>query len=79
MAWVLPRKILCSCGYSKNYANTRQIDSDYLLICIPTNIGIWTWNGSKIWSMDTEVTFTPIFLMQVSNKIVVSDGTGTID
>jgi glucose dehydrogenase len=49
------------------------------LIVTPGNVGIWNWNGVKIWSFDTEVTFNPTMIMQVGNRIVSSDGTGAID
>lgn len=40
----LPRKILCSCGYTKINDRDTLNDNDYIVTVITTNIGIWRWD-----------------------------------
>lgn len=69
--WIVPRKIVCCATNDK---------SNHIIMGIITNIGIWDWAGNKIWAYETEAaTFIPTLLMQVGNKILVSDGTGVIN
>ena len=69
--WITPRKIVC-CATDEGGA--------HIIMGIMTNIGIWDWSGNKIWSFQTEAaTFVPTLLIQVGNKILVSDGTGVIN
>lgn len=75
----LSRKVLCSCGYSVGSTCLTHNSNDYIVLCLPTNLGIWSWDCLKIWSIDLEVTYTPINIMQVHDLLVASDGSGMID
>lgn len=75
----LPRKILCSSGYSRSYAREIHMDNDYIILCIPNCIGIYRWDLIRIKAIDVEVTFVPLACMQVGDSIVLSDGGGIVE
>ena len=78
MSITMQRSIQSSCGYSRYYRRQIQNDNDYIVLCMINNIGIWRWDMIKIWNFEMGVTYTPIHCMQISQKLILSDGSGAI-
>lgn len=48
------------------------------MLCLPNNIGIWTWDLKKIKSIDIEVTHAPTACMQNGDRLIINDGGGIV-
>lgn len=46
---------------------------------MPGNVGMYGWDGGKVWGIDVELTYTPIGCVQYGDRLVLIDGSGVVE
>lgn len=74
----MARRILCSCGYSR-VGKGDIVGYELFVVCVPGNVGMYGWDGGKVWGIDVELTYTPIGCVQYGDRLVLIDGSGVVE